>query len=84
MYIPPKIKNIICEFNFTLWLNRPLTKQDKELLCKILNLPSYNPYEYCKWNTLKLYLEELNFEIKETKRLINGKQKRVSIIRKYM
>lgn len=83
MYIPPKIKKRLDEFNFNDWLNRPLTKKDKELLCKNLNLPSYS-YEPCKWNTLKLYLEELNFEIKETKRLINGKQKRVSILKKCM
>lgn len=79
MYIPPKIKNIILEYDFNSWLNRALTKSDKDKLCRELNLPSYSD-DYCKWNTLKLYLEELNFEIKDKKRLINGKQKRVSIL----
>lgn len=83
MYIPPKIEKIISEFNFDSWLNRPLTKQDKVLLCENLNLPSYS-YQYCKWNTLKCYLEELKFEIKDTKRIVNGKQIRVSIIKKSM
>lgn len=83
MYIPPKIEKILYSYDFNSWLNQPLTREDKELLCKNLNLPSYSD-DYCKWNTLKLYLEELNFEIKDTKRLINGKQKRVSILRKCM
>ena len=80
MYIPPKIKNIISEYDFDFWLNRALTKKDKDELCRELNLPSYSE-DYCKWNTLKLYLKEFNFEVKDTKRLINGKQKRVSILK---
>lgn len=81
MYISPKIETILSQFNFNPWLNKPLTKKDKELLCIALNLPSYN-YEPCKWTTLKSYLEEFNFQIVDTKRLINGKQTRVSILSK--
>lgn len=80
MYIPPKINQVISEFDFNLWLNRPLTKQDKDILCEELNIPSLYVYDHCKWPTLERYLNELNFQIKHTKRLINGKQTRVSII----
>ncbi len=79
MYIAPKIKTILSEFNYNPWLNKPLTKVDKVLLSKELNIPSYNN-EPCKWTTLKSYLEEFNFQIVDTKRLISGKQTRVSII----
>lgn len=79
MYIPPKIEKILSEFNYDSWINKPLTKEDKLLLSKELNLPSYNN-EPCKWPTIKSYLEEFNFRVIDTKRLINRKQTRVSII----
>ena len=79
MYITPKIEKILSEFNYYSWINKPLTKGDKLLLSKELNIPSYND-EPCKQTTLKSYLEELNFKIIDTKRLINGTQIRVSII----
>lgn len=81
MYIPPKIKQIISDFDFNPWINRPLTKKDKDLLCEELNIPDLYVYDHCKWPTLGRYLNELNFQIKHTKRLINGKQTRVSIIK---
>lgn len=81
MYIPPKMKQVISEFDFSSWSNRPLSKQDKDLLCIELNLPSLYNNDICKWPTLEQYLNELNFEIQNTKRLINGKQTRVSIIK---
>lgn len=82
MYIPPKIKQLILEFDFSPWVNRPLTKKDKDLLCEELNIPSLYAYDICKWPTLEQYPIELNFQIKYTKILINGKQTRVSIIKK--
>lgn len=82
MYIPPRIKQIISEFDFSPWSNRLLTKKDKDLICEELNIPSLYVYDYCKWPTWEKYLNELNFEIKYTKGLINGKQTRVSIIKK--
>lgn len=82
MYIPPKIKQVILEFDFNPWINRPLTKNDKQLLCEELNLPSLYAYDICKWSTLEQYLNELKFEIKYTKRLIDWKQTLVSIIKK--
>lgn len=82
MYIPPKIKQIISEFDFSPWSNRPLTKKDKDLLCEELNIPDLYVYNHCKWTTLERYLNELNFQIKHTKRIINGRQKRVSILKK--
>lgn len=81
MYISPKIETILSEFNFNPWINKPLTKKDKDLLCSTLNLPSYN-YEACKWTILKSYLKEFNFKILDTKLQINGKQARVSILSK--
>lgn len=68
------------EFDFSPWINKPLTKQDKNLLCEELNVPSYYCYGYCKWNTLKMYLIEFDFKVKDTKYLIKGKQKRISIL----
>ena len=81
MYIAPKIQKLITEFDFNNWLNRALTKDDTNLLCSKINLPSYSNGP-CKWTTLKKYLLELNFEIKHTKKLIDSKQKRVYIIKK--
>lgn len=82
MYIAPKIQKIITEFDFNSWSNRPLTKNDKDLLCEQLNIPSLYAYDHCKWSTLEQYLNKLNFKVKNTKKLINGKQTRVSIIKK--
>ena len=56
MYIPPKIKQVILEFDFNPWINRPLTKNDKQLLCEELNLSSLYAYYICKWPTLEQYL----------------------------
>ncbi|WP_291650945.1 hypothetical protein [Clostridium sp.] len=47
MYITPKIEKILSEFNYYSWINKPLTKGDKLLLSKELNIPSYND-EPCK------------------------------------
>ena len=84
MYIPPKINQILSEFDLTSWINRPLTKRDTDLLCEQLNLPSYNPYECCKWQTVKLYLKEFGYIINDDRTYINGIRTRVSIINNYI
>ena len=82
MYISPKIRQIISDFDFNPWINRPLTKKDKDLLCEELNIPDLYVYNHCTCPTLKIYLIKFDFTVKDTKILIHGKQKRVSILKK--
>lgn len=63
------------------WLNRPLTRQDKEDLCTELHY-----YNDCgrpiKWTTIKKILKENGYTIKSIKPIIDGKRVNCEIIKK--
>lgn len=61
------------------WLNKPLTKKDKDKLAKYLNIYDTKG-QLVKWTTIKLILENNNYIIKEKKLTINEKRTKVSII----
>lgn len=63
----------------TKWLNKPLTKNDKDMLCEELNIPNKNG-KLTKWTGIKPKLEENLYTIKDEPIRIEGKQVRVSII----
>lgn len=61
------------------YLNKPLTAQDKENLCEILNVrDKYN--RPLKWRTVNRMLKENGYNVKESKITIDGKRTLVSII----
>lgn len=80
MYISPKVRKRLAEYNFKQWIDTPLVTDEKELLCKELNLPTYNIYDYAKWQTVKLYLIEFGYKVEDDRIYIDGVRTRVSII----
>ena len=63
------------------YLDRQLTKKDKDALCAELNrLDDKN--RIIKWNKTKDYLIELGYKVKEDRPYINSKRIRVNIISK--
>lgn len=70
------IKN---EYVLMKYLNRDLTATDKEKLCLELDIRNRNNHIF-KWNKIKELLINEGYSIKETKKRINGKQIRFSVI----
>lgn len=64
-----------------MWLNKPLTKEDKNKLCKELMLIDKQG-RLLKWTSIKAKLLEHRYNIRDTQRRLNGKQTKVSIITK--
>ena len=63
------------------WLNKPLTKEDKDALCEELNIFDSNG-RLAKWTTVKNRLKEQGYTIEEKTMRIEGKRTKVSIINK--
>ena len=61
------------------WLNKPLTKEDKDGLAKHLNI--YNEYgRLVKWTTIKEILESNSYIVIDKQIRSNGKRIKVSIV----
>ena len=63
------------------WLNKPLTTGDKKELALELNWTD-DKGRVMKWTGVKNALVESGYEVKDTKRIVEGKQSRVTIITK--
>lgn len=63
------------------WLNRPLTKEDKEILVNELNIVNENG-RLKKWTSISKDLKEMGYIITNPKITIDGKRKSVHIITK--
>ena len=63
------------------WLDRPLTKEDKDALCEELNIFDSNG-RLAKWTTVKKLLEKNGYTIENKKVTIEGKRVNCNIIKK--
>ncbi|MEG1481799.1 hypothetical protein [Clostridium sp.] len=78
MYISEKNEKLISNFNFEPYLNKPLTKNDKDSL--IYELSIIENGEFLKWTTLKKMLGEYYIESFDSRIYIDGKRTRVTLL----
>lgn len=76
-------KNLVQKdvYNIDQFLNRPLTKEDKDSLCEYLNLFDERG-RLLKWTRVKKLLIERGFKIQDKKITINKKRVNVTIVTK--
>ena len=75
------VKDYLILFLHEKWLNIPLTKKDKEALCKELQLYN-NDGRLIKWTGVKKTLEKNGYTVREVKRKENDKRVNYNIITK--
>lgn len=63
------------------YLDKPLTKKDKDMMCEELNILNVN-FQISKWRAIKSLIndEESKYNVRDSTKTINGKRARVSII----
>jgi len=61
------------------YLNRELTQEDKEVMCDELRILDVNG-RLRKWPTIKKYLKDSGYVVKDKTLTIDGKRTRISII----
>lgn len=79
MYISKLNQETISNFNFEPYLNKPLTKNDKDNLMYELSIIENG--EFVKWITLKKMLSEFYIESEDTRIYFDGKRTRVTMLK---